>query len=90
MLGKTSICSTLEASASIHALGGMFRTEQILANCGSTLIPLTRRTTMPRVSFLVHYFLPVFKYLFFVGLIGAVPVIIVTAVKTAQSMLEED
>jgi hypothetical protein len=25
-----------------------------------------------------------------VGLIGAVPVIIVTAVKTAQSMLEED
>jgi hypothetical protein len=34
MLGKTSICSTLEASASIHALGGMFRTEQILANCG--------------------------------------------------------
>jgi hypothetical protein len=34
MLGKTSICSTLEASASIQALGGMFRTEQILANCG--------------------------------------------------------
>jgi hypothetical protein len=48
------------------------------------------RTTMPRVNFLVHYILPVFKYLFFIGLIGAVPVIIVTAVKTAQSMLEED
>ena len=45
---------------------------------------------MLRVSFLVHYILPVFKYLFFVGLIGAVPVIIVTAIKTAQSMLEED
>jgi hypothetical protein len=45
---------------------------------------------MPTVSFLVHYILPVFKYLFFIGLIGAVPVIIVTAVKTAQSMLEED
>jgi hypothetical protein len=57
---------------------------------GSTLIPLTHRTTMPRVNFLVHYILPVFKYVFFVGLIGAVPVIIVTAVKTAQSMLEED
>jgi len=45
---------------------------------------------MLRVSFLVHYILPFFKYLFFIGLIGAVPVIIVTAVKTAQSMLEED
>ena len=45
---------------------------------------------MPRVNFLVHYVLPVFQYLFFVGLIGAVPVIIVTAIKTAQSMLEED
>ena len=90
MFGKTRICSTLETSASIQALGGMFRTEQILANCGHPLIPLTHRTTMLRVSFLVHYILPVFKYLFFVGLIGAVPVIIVTAVKTAQSMLEED
>jgi len=45
---------------------------------------------MPRVNFLVHYFLPVFKYLFIAGLIGAVPVIIITAIKTAQSMLEED
>jgi hypothetical protein len=68
----------------------MFRTEQILANCARALIPPTRRTTMLRVSFLVHYILPVFQYLFFAGLIGAVPVIIVTAVKTAQSMLEED
>jgi len=42
------------------------------------------------VNFLVHYFLPAFKYLFFAGLLGAVPVIIVTAVKTAQSIFEED
>lgn len=95
MFGKTRICSTLEMSASIHALGGIFRTEQILANLvlqtwGSTLIPPRHRTTIPRVNFLVHYILPVFKYLFFAGLIGAVPVIVVTAVKTAQSMLEED
>jgi hypothetical protein len=33
---------------------------------------------------------PFVEYLFFAGLIGAVPVIIITAVKTAQSMLEED
>ncbi|HEY1526776.1 MAG TPA: hypothetical protein VGH51_11110 [Candidatus Angelobacter sp.] len=45
---------------------------------------------MPEVNFLVHYILPIFQYLFFAGLIGAVPVIIVTAIKTAQSMLEED
>jgi len=68
----------------------MLRTEQILTNCGFYFDSLTRRITMSRVNFLVHYILPVFKYLFFVGLIGAVPVIIVTAVKTAQSMLEED
>jgi len=42
------------------------------------------------VDFLVEHILPVFKYLFFVGLIGAVPVIVITAIKTAQSMLEED
>jgi hypothetical protein len=89
-LGKTRICSALEMSASIQALEGMLRTEQILTNCGFYFDSLTRRTTMSRVNFLVHYILPVFKYLFFVGLIGAVPVIIVTAVKTAQSMLEED
>lgn len=45
---------------------------------------------MSHVDFLVHHILPVFKYLFFIGLIGAVPVIIVTAIKTAQSMLEKD
>jgi hypothetical protein len=45
---------------------------------------------MPEVNFLVHYILPIFQYLFFAGLIGAVPVICVTAIKTAQSMLEVD
>jgi hypothetical protein len=45
---------------------------------------------MAIVNFVVHYFLPVFKVLFFVGLFGAVPVIIITAIKTAQSMLERD
>jgi hypothetical protein len=45
---------------------------------------------MPTVNFLVHHILPLFQYLFLAGLIGAVPVIIVTAFKTAQSMLEED
>ncbi|MGE5323147.1 MAG: hypothetical protein ACM3SW_09810 [Actinomycetota bacterium] len=39
---------------------------------------------------MVHYILPVFKYLFFIGMLGAVPVILVTAVKTAQSMFEKD
>jgi hypothetical protein len=42
------------------------------------------------VNLLAHYVLPAFQYLFFAGMIGAVPVIIVTAIKTAQSMLEED
>lgn len=42
------------------------------------------------VSFLVHHLLPLLEYLFFAGLIGAVPVIVITAIKTAQSMLEED
>lgn len=45
---------------------------------------------MKPVNFVVHHLLPFIKYLFFVGLIGAVPVIVVTAIKTAQSMLEED
>lgn len=45
---------------------------------------------MATVDFLAAHFLPFFKYLFFAGLIGAVPVIVITAVKTAQSMLEED
>lgn len=42
------------------------------------------------VHFVVHYFLPMFKYLFLAGLIGAIPVIIVTAIKTAESMFEGD
>jgi hypothetical protein len=37
-----------------------------------------------------HYLLPVFQYVFLAGLIGAIPVIIVTAIKTAQSMFEGD
>jgi hypothetical protein len=45
---------------------------------------------MAIVNFVVHHFLPFFQYLFFAGLLGAVPVIIITAIKTAQSMLEED
>ena len=49
-----------------------------------------RRDYNESVDFLAQHFLPIFKYLFFIGLIGAVPVIIVTAIKTAQSMLEED
>jgi hypothetical protein len=42
------------------------------------------------VNFLVHHLLPFFQYVFFAGLVGAVPVIIITAIKTAQSMLEEE
>jgi len=45
---------------------------------------------MQIVNFVVHYLLPVFKYLFFAGMLGAVPVIVITAIKTAQSMFEED
>jgi hypothetical protein len=45
---------------------------------------------MTIVNFVVHHVLPLIQYLFFAGLIGAVPVIIITAIKTAQSMLEED
>jgi hypothetical protein len=45
---------------------------------------------MAIVNFVVQHILPVFKYLFIAGLIGAVPVIIVTAVKTAYSMVEKD
>ena len=54
------------------------------------MIPRDGRTTINHVNFLVQYFLPVFKYLFFAGLIGAIPVIIITAIRTAGSMLEED
>jgi len=45
---------------------------------------------MTAVQFVVDHLLPFFKYLFFLGMIGAIPVIIITAVKTAQSMLERD
>jgi hypothetical protein len=65
-------------------------TRENTANRASSLIPLWYRTTIAIVNFLVHHILPVFQYLFLAGLIGAVPVIIITAIKTAQSMLEED
>lgn len=45
---------------------------------------------MQTVNFVVHYLLPVFKYLFFAGMVGAVPVIIITAIRTAESIFEED
>ena len=55
------------------------------------LIPLSLEDYNEQVvNFMVHYILPVFKYLFFAGMLGAVPVILVTAVKTAQSMFEKD
>jgi hypothetical protein len=38
----------------------------------------------------VHHILPLFEYTFLAGLIGAVPVIIVTAIKTTQSMFEHE
>jgi len=60
------------------------------AYCEIILIPAVSRATIADVNFLVQYFLPAFKYLFFAGLIGAIPVIIVTAIRTAGSMLEED
>jgi hypothetical protein len=45
---------------------------------------------MALVNFVVHYLLPAFAYLFLAGLIGAVPVIVITAIKTAASIFEED
>lgn len=45
---------------------------------------------MAIVDFVVFYLLPVFKYLFIAGLLGAVPVIVITAVKTAESIFEAD
>jgi hypothetical protein len=42
------------------------------------------------VNFVVRHVLPIFQYLFFAGLIGAVPVIIITAIKTAESIEEDD
>lgn len=45
---------------------------------------------MTIVNFVVHYLLPICTYLFLAGLIGAIPVIIITAIKTAASIFEED
>ncbi len=45
---------------------------------------------MAIVDFVVHHLLPVFQYLFFAGLIGAVPVIILTAIKIVASIFEEE
>ena len=42
------------------------------------------------MNFVSHYFLPLFKYLFFAGLLGAIPVILITAFRTALSIMEED
>jgi hypothetical protein len=68
----------------------MARTRADFSKLTFILILLIRGTTMTLVNFVVHYFLPVFKYLFLAGLIGAIPVIIVTAIRTAHSMFEED
>jgi hypothetical protein len=54
------------------------------------LIKQRRGTTIKSVHFVVHNILPVFQYLFLAGLIGAIPVIIVTAIRTAESMFEGD
>ena len=45
---------------------------------------------MAIVNFVVDKILPLVQYLFFAGVIGSIPVIIITAVKTAESMLEPD
>ena len=45
---------------------------------------------MAIVDFVVNYLLAACKYLFIAGLLGAVPVIVITALKTAQSIFEED
>jgi hypothetical protein len=69
--------------------------ENILTNpgfrkCSFPLIPHWYRTTIALVNFLVHHILPLFEYTFLAGLLGAVPVIIVTAIKTAKSMFEHE
>lgn len=92
------ICNPLEASASNQARVGILRTAGILAKRSGhsdsakalLLNEFEGRTTIATVDFVAGHLLPFFKYLFFAGLIGAVPVIIITAIKTAQSMLEED
>ena len=45
---------------------------------------------MAAMEFVADHLLPLFKYVFFAGMIGAIPVIVITAIKTAQSMLERD
>lgn len=45
---------------------------------------------MCAVNFVIRHILPLFQYLFLAGLIGAIPVIIVTAIRTAESILEKD
>jgi len=42
------------------------------------------------LNFVVEYLLPVFKYLFFIGMVGAIPVIIITAARMAKSLVEQD
>ena len=89
-LGKMRICSPPERRANTQALAGILGTYGILANRCLTLIPCNHRTTMCAVNFVVRHILPLFQYLFLAGLIGAIPVIIVTAIRTAESMFEED
>src|SRR5579859_102380 len=88
--GRASVCKTLDSSVRIQALVGMLRTDRILTNHDSFASAGGSGLQLEIVNFLVHHILPVFKYLFFAGLIGAIPVIIITAIKTAQSMLEQD
>jgi len=64
-------------------------TAEILAN-SVHFDSLQARDYNEAVNFVIHHFLPIFQYLFLAGLIGSIPVIIITAIKTAQSMLEED
>ena len=45
---------------------------------------------MTFVNFVARHILPVFQYLFIAGLIGAIPVIVITAIRTAISITEED
>ncbi|HYL93122.1 MAG TPA: hypothetical protein VEW69_08190 [Alphaproteobacteria bacterium] len=45
---------------------------------------------MAAMHFVVRYMLPSIQYLFFLGLVGAIPVVIITAIRTAKSMLEQD
>jgi hypothetical protein len=68
----------------------MVRTRKDSNKLTFVLIKHLHGTTITDVQFLVHYFLPMFKYLFIAGLIGAIPVIVVTAIRTAESIFEGD